>query len=74
MAVTVLNLADVNDTQTFIDLDPTTAVCVAHARSIGEDTTGDVVARYASLITRAEHTVVCGNFGAYYCNCHPWEF
>ena len=71
-AVTVMNLST-GEKQIYTN-HPALAVIAAYAQSRNDWNTWDYIARYERLVEYGKHTVLCGDFSAYYCDCHNWEF
>jgi hypothetical protein len=70
--VTVVNLAT-REVLTYT-CSPEEAVVAAYAQEHHDFNTWDYDARYGKLVEHGQHTVLCGNWSAYFCSCHPHQF
>lgn len=71
--VTVMNLRT-GEKQEFT-CSPQEAVIAAYAQGEKHDfNTWDYQKRYSWLLEHGEHTVACGDYSAYECECHPHDF
>ena len=72
MSVTVMNLAT-GDKQVYT-CPPEQAVIAAYAQAQHDWNTWDYDTRYAGMLERGQHCVLCGDYSAFYCECHPHVF
>lgn len=70
--VTVMDLKT-GETQDFT-CSPQEAVIAAYAQSNRDWNTWDYEKLYSRLVKHGKHTVICGDFSAYECECHPHDF
>ena len=71
MTITVMNLA--TEQQITYGCSPQEAVIAAHAQEQNDWNTWDYAKRYGHLVQWGKHTVLCGDWSAFWCECHTLE-
>lgn len=72
MSVTVMNLATTE--KKVYTCSPEDAVVAAYAQERNDFNTWQYSERYGHKLERGEHTVLCGDWSAFHCTCHPHVF
>ena len=68
METIVLNLA--TQEKIIYTCDPVSAVIAAYAQEKNDWNTWDYKMRYSHLLEYGKHTVLCGDWSAFICDCH----